>query len=93
VAAWVLTDSPRSKRRYSLDEKAVFFAAFYAAFKRLGAVSAAVREVGFPIIICYQWCVKAGLITAGFQSRRREEYLRLRTEGFTRRKATLKTGV
>lgn len=84
-----LTDLPRIKRRYTLDEKASFF----AAFERLGAVSAAAREVGFPVITCYQWCVKTGLITAGFQSRHREEYLRLRAEGLTRREATLKAGV
>jgi hypothetical protein len=36
--------------------------------------------------------VKAGRITAGFQSRRRDEYLRLRGGELLRREATLKTG-
>jgi len=84
-----LTNQPRTKRRYSLEEKAHFF----LAFDRLGTVSAAARELGFPMIPCYQWCVKADLITVVSKPRRREEYLQLRTEGFTRREATLKTGV
>jgi IS30 family transposase len=84
-----LINQPRTKRRYSLEEKAQLF----LAFERLGTMSAASREVGFPMITCYHWCVKAGLITVVSRPRRWEKYLQLRAGGFTRREATLETGV
>lgn len=91
VKAGFVSPTPRSQRqrRYSSQDKAAFF----AAFTRSGNVSAAAREVGFPIHACYRWAVKAGLERNAVPRGRREEYLQLRSNGLTSKAAAQELGV
>lgn len=84
-----LTSEPSRRRKYTSEQKAQFF----AIFERLGSVSAAAREAGFPIVTCYQWLVKAGVEVRRVGRERREEYFRLRADGVHRRDAALRVGV
>ena len=78
-----------SKRKYTPEEKAAFF----TAFDRCGSVSAAAREVGFPIHTCYQWARIAGLATARVPDNRREIFQQFRSEGLHQAEAARRSGV
>lgn len=79
----------KSKTKYTQEQKNTFF----KSFDRLQNVSAAAREAGFPIYTCYQWVNKAGLNTSPPRGQKREEFLRLRAAGKSRKEATSIIGV
>lgn len=79
----------KSKTKYTQEQKNTFF----KAFDRLQNVSAAAREAGFPIYTCYQWVNKAGLNTSPPRGQKREEFLRLRAAGKSRKEAAGIVGV
>jgi len=83
ASAGFVTTASKNRRVYSAADKEAFF----AAFERSGNVSAAAREAGFPMITCYQWAVKAGKEVKPVPRGRREAFLRLRSEGISRREA------
>ncbi|NYI40411.1 IS30 family transposase [Demequina lutea] len=82
--------TPRStQRRYSAEEKALFF-------RRLaegGNISSVARELGFNRVTCYVWAHKAGIFAAEYADANRQEFLRLRREGLSRRVATARLGI
>jgi IS30 family transposase len=87
IRAAGLTMQRATPRIYTDDEKAEFF-------RRLAErpnVSAVARELGFTRVTCYAWAHKAGILTSDARkvSPRREEFLRLRAEGFTRGEAAV----
>lgn len=77
-------------RKYTDEQKAEFF-------RRLAAnpnVSAIARELGFTRVTCYAWAHKAGIRTSEARkvNPRREEFLRLRSQGLTRAEARARVG-
>lgn len=82
-AARTIGGRGKSKTKYTQEQKNTFF----KAFDRLQNVSAAAREAGFPIYTCYQWVNKAGLNTSPPRGQKREEFLRLRAAGKSRKEA------
>ena len=78
-----------TQRKYSPDDKAEFF-------RRLaegGTISAVARELGFNRVTCYVWAHKAGIFAAEYADARRQEFLRLRRDGVSRREAALQLGI
>ena len=78
----------KKKTKYSQAQKDNFF----TVLDRLGSVSAAAREVGIPGPTCFQWAYKAGVRSHRPQTGRREEFLRLRATGLSRREAAAAVG-
>ena len=82
--------TPRSSQRtYTDAEKAKFF----RRLAEVGNVSLVARELGFNRVSCYAWAHKAGIFTGVSADARRQEFLRLRREGISRRAAAEKLGV
>jgi transposase-like protein len=82
--------TPRStQRRYSAEEKSLFF-------RRLtegGTISSIARELGFNRVTCYVWAHNAGIFPAQYADAKRQEFLRLRREGLSRREAAARLGI
>ena len=82
--------TPRStQRRYSAEEKALFF-------RRLAEgsnISAVARELGFNRVTCYVWAHKAGIFPAEYADAKRQDFLRLRSGGLSRREAAARLGI
>jgi IS30 family transposase len=82
--------TPRStQRKYTNTEKAEFL----RRLTEVGNVSAVARELGLNRVTCYVWAHKAGIFTAPNADARREEFLRLRNGGLSRRAAAAQLGV
>lgn len=79
----------KAKTKYTQEQKNNFF----KAFDRLQSVSATAREVGFPVYTCIQWVRKAGLNTFPGRGTKREEFLKLRAAGKSRKEAASFVGV
>ena len=71
------------KRKYTPEEKEQFF----AVLDRVGNVTLAAAELGLNRMTCYQWAYKAGIANIRQGAGKREEFLRLRRNGATRREA------
>lgn len=71
------------KRKYTPEEKEQFL----ALLDRVGSVTVAAAELGLNRMTCYQWASKAGIANVRQGSGKREEFLRLRKNGATRREA------
>src|SRR6185503_3749428 len=76
-------------RTYTAEEKAEFFRLLHIR----GNVSAVARELGYVRVTCYKWAHQAGIFTGKDVSDKREEFLRLRSEGVSRRQAAEQVGV
>jgi len=76
-------------RSYTAEEKAEFFRLLHIR----GNVSAVARELGYVRVTCYKWAHQAGIFTGKDVSDKREEFLRLRSEGVSRRQAAEQVGV
>lgn len=82
--------TPRStQRRYSAEQKAEFF----RRLAEVGNVSAVARELGFNRVSCYAWAHRAGIFTSAYADAKRQEFLRLRQEGLSRRRAAEQLGI
>jgi len=82
--------TPRSaQRKYTDAQKA----GFLRRLGEVGNVSAVAREVGLNRVTCYVWAHKAGIFTAEYSDAKRQEFLRLRREGVSRRAAARALGV
>ncbi|TDS82629.1 IS30 family transposase [Nesterenkonia aurantiaca] len=85
-----LTMQRATPRIYTEAEKAEFF----RLLAQRPNVSAVAKELGFPRVTCCAWAHKAKIFTS--QARkvnpRREEFLRLRSEGLTRTEARTRVG-
>lgn len=82
--------TPRStQRRYTAAEKARFF----TRLGEVGNVSAVARELGLNRVTCYVWAHKSGVFTAGYSDAKRQEFMRLRREGTSRREAARALGI
>jgi len=82
--------TPRStQRQYSPEQKA----AFLKRLVEVGNVSAVAREFGFNRVTCYVWAHRAGIFTGAYADAKRQEFLRLRSEGVSRREAAKRLGV
>jgi IS30 family transposase len=82
--------TPRStQRKYSAEDKADFFRRLAV----VGNVSAVARELGFNRVTCYVWAQKAGIFTAAYSDAKRQEFLRLRGKGVSRREAAGQLGI
>ncbi|GAB2904837.1 IS30-like element ISBlo4 family transposase [Neomicrococcus lactis] len=79
----------RSRSKYTPEQKAAFF----AAFEKHQNVSKAAGEVNIPYPTCYLWAAEAGLKTIRRGARQREEFVRLRAQGMSRREATELVGI
>ncbi|GAA3321811.1 IS30 family transposase/transposase [Paeniglutamicibacter sulfureus] len=79
----------KKKAKYTQEQKDQFF----TALARLGNVSVAAREVGIPAGTCFQWAYKSGAAVKGTHAGKREEFLRLRGTGLSRREAATSVGV
>ncbi|CAM3951606.1 Integrase catalytic domain-containing protein [Mycolicibacterium frederiksbergense] len=92
--SWVrhagLTMQRRAPRGYTTEEKAVFLR---LAAERMN-ISTAARDAGIHRPTAYAWARKAGIFTSEARkvNPRREEFLRLRAEGLTRREAAGRVG-
>lgn len=76
--------TPRStQRRYSPEQKAEFF----RRLAEVGNVSAVARELGINRVSGYAWAHRAGIFTGTYADAKRQEFLRLRAEGVSRREA------
>lgn len=96
TGGWEVAPAARSiggrgkpKTKYTQEQKNNFF----KAFDRLQSVSATAREVGFPVYTCIQWVRKAGLNTFPGRGTKREEFLKLRAAGKSRKEAASFVGV
>jgi transposase-like protein len=76
-------------RTYTAEEKAEFFRLLHIR----GNVSAVARELGYVRVTCYKWAHHAGIFTGKDVSDERQEFLRLRSEGVSRREAAEQVGV
>jgi DNA invertase Pin-like site-specific DNA recombinase len=76
-------------RTYAAEEKAEFFRLLHIR----GNVSAVARELGYVRVTCYKWAHQAGIFTGKDVSDERQEFLRLRSEGVSRREAAEQVGV
>jgi transposase-like protein len=76
-------------RTYTAEEKAEFFRLLHIR----GNVSAVARELGYVRVTCYKWAHQAGIFTGKDVSDERQEFLRLRSEGVSRREAAEQVGV
>ena len=78
-------------RQYSKEQKDEFFRLIAADPN----VAAAARALGITRVTCYAWAYKAGIRTSEARkvNARREEFLRLRTEGLSRTQARERVGV
>jgi IS30 family transposase len=76
-------------RTYTAQEKAQFFRLLHIR----GNVSAVARELGYVRVTCYKWAHQAGIFTGKDASDQRQEFLRLRSEGASRREAAKQVGV
>lgn len=82
--------TPRStQRKYTAAEKAEFF----KRLAEVGNVSAVARELGLNRVSCYVWAPKAGIFMAAYSDAKRQEFLRLRREGVSRREAAGRLGI
>ena len=82
--------TPRStQRKHSAEDKAEFFRRLAV----VGNVSAVARELGFNRVTCYVWAHKAGIFMAAYSDAKRQEFLRLRAEGMSRREAAGQLGI
>ena len=85
-----LTGKPRSTKKYTQQQKDVFF----GVLSRGGSIAAAAAELGLNPNTCRQWAWKAGI--AGKPGRAphpgREEYFQLRKAGSSRREAARRVG-
>jgi IS30 family transposase len=79
----------QTPRVYSAEEKAEFF----RLLSIRGNVSAVARELGYVRVTCYKWAHQAGIFTGKDVSDQRAEFLRLRSEGVSRRDAAAEVGV
>ncbi|WP_159609777.1 helix-turn-helix domain-containing protein [Glutamicibacter sp. JC586] len=79
----------KPKAKYTQEQKNAFF----TAFAKHQSVSKAAQEVNIPAPTCYQWAVKAGLETSKPRMGRREEFLRLRAQGMSRKEAAKQVGI
>jgi transposase, IS30 family len=79
----------QTPRAYSAEEKAEFF----RLLSIRGNVSAVARELGYVRVTCYKWAHQAGIFTGKDVSDQRAEFLRLRSEGVSRRDASQRVGV
>lgn len=86
--AGVASARPRP-RIYTAAEKTEFFRLLGIR----GNVSAVARELGYVRVTCYKWAHQAGIFTGKDVSEQREEFLRLRGEGVSRRDAAAEVGV
>ena len=77
------------KTKYTQSQKDAFF----IVLDRVGSVSVAARNVGFPVATCFQWANAAGVATRRPGHGKRDEFLRLRAAGSSRRHAAAKVGV
>ena len=82
--------TPRgTPRQYTAAQKAEFL-------RRLGQVwnvSAVAQELGINRVTAYVWAHKAGIFTAEYSDAKRQEFLRLRREGVSRRAAARALGI
>jgi IS30 family transposase len=82
--------TPRSRQRtHTPEDRAEFF-------RRLAItpnVSAVARELGFNRVTCFAWAHKAGIFTSAYSDARRQQFLKLRREGVSRRAAAQQLGV
>jgi len=82
--------TPRStQRKYTAAQKAEFF----KRLEKVGNVSVVARELGFNRVSCYVWAHKAGVLMAAYSDAKRQEFLRLRREGVSRREAAGRLGI
>jgi transposase, IS30 family len=79
----------QTPRIYSAQEKAEFF----RLLSIRGNVSAVARELGYVRVTCYKWAHQVGIFTGKDVSDQREEFLRLRSDGVSRRQAAEQVGV
>lgn len=86
--AGVASRRPRP-RSYTPGEKAEFF----RLLSIRGNVSAVARELGYVRVTCYKWAHQAGIFTGKDVIEQRDEFLRLRSEGVSRRDAAAQVGV
>jgi len=84
-----LSTSRSTQRRYTDAQKAQFLARLH----QVGNVSAVARELGFNRVTCYVWAHKAGIFTGEYADAKRQEFLRQRREGISRRAAARALGV
>lgn len=66
---------------------------FFAAFDRLGTMTAAARELGLNPGTCSSWMSKRGLTKPRMIPGRKEAFLRLRAEGKSRKEAASVVGI
>ncbi len=82
--------NPRSRpRSYTPEEKALFL----RRLAEVGDVSRVARELGFARPTCYAWAHRAGVFTSTYADDRRQEFLRLRSEGVPRAEAARELGI
>jgi IS30 family transposase len=82
--------TPRSaQRRHTAEDKAEFFRQLAVT----GNVSAVARELGFNRVTCYVWAHKAGIFTSAYSDAKRQEFLKVRREGVSRRAAAQRLGI
>jgi transposase len=85
-----LTMQRRAPRKYAAEEKENFL----RILREQMNISTAARDAGIHRPTAYAWARKAGIFTSEARkvNPRREEFLRLRAEGLTRREAAAKVG-
>lgn len=82
--------TPRSsQRKYTDAQKAQVL----RRLREVGNVSAVAREFGINRVTAYVWAHKAGIFTAEYSDAKRQEFLRLRGEGVSRRAAARSLGI
>lgn len=80
---------PRVWRRYSLEEKQEFFELFTAS----GSVTEAANVLELNRNTCFQWVRRAGLARKRSEQPTREDFLKLRSQGLSRREAGTQLGI
>jgi len=80
----------RSKQRKYIDEQK---AEVLGRFALVGHVSVVAREQSINRVTFYVWAYKAGIFPFEYADARRQEFLRQRREGVSRREAAARLGV
>lgn len=71
------------RAKYTPEQKNDFF----AVLERLGSVTVAATELNLNVNTGFRWAREAGIASRPLSHHRREEYMRLRAKGLTRREA------
>ncbi|XAS66409.1 hypothetical protein V3C33_12990 [Micrococcaceae bacterium Sec5.7] len=86
--AWAVSTGRTAGQKHTKDQKDEFF----TVLERMGSVSVAARDLGLNRTTCVSWARTAGIRSIHPGVKKREEFLRLRQGGASRKEAATAVG-